>query len=56
VQLGSPNTRAGQETSDPADPAEDKQIMWVDSNGDLKIKINHGGSVKTATIIDFSTL
>jgi len=41
----------------PSDPASGKSVMWVDfTSGDLKIKINVGGTVKTATIVDYSAV
>jgi hypothetical protein len=40
----------------PADPAEGESVLYVDENGDLIIKINVGGVVKTATIVDYSAL
>jgi len=42
------------EETAPADPAEDKAIMYVDGNGDLHIKINHGGTTKDITLVDWS--
>jgi len=44
------------ESSDPADPADESAVMWLDSNGDLKMKITHGAVTKTATIVDYSGL
>ena len=42
------------ESADPADPSSGKATMWVDSNGDLHIKINHGGTTKDITLVDWS--
>lgn len=39
----------------PADPPSGKSAIWMDSaSGDLKIKINFGGVVKTFTLADYS--
>lgn len=44
-------------TSTPSDPEDGYSVMWVDSTtGDLMIKINLGGTVKTATIVDYSAV
>lgn len=44
-------------TSTPSDPEPGYSVMWVDSSsGDLMIKINLGGTVKTATIVDYSAV
>ena len=46
-----------QESSEPADPASGFAVRWIDeATGDYKIKINHGGTVKTAILVDFSAL
>lgn len=43
--------------SAPDDPSDDYSIMWVDSTtGDLLVKINNGGTTKTATIVDYSAV
>jgi len=42
--------------ADPADPQNGYSVMWSDTAGDLKIKINVAGIVKTATIVDYSAL
>ena len=44
------------EQVDPADPPSNTSVMWQTSVGDIKIKINHGGIVKTATLVDYSSL
>ena len=44
------------QASTPTDPASGQSVLWVDSSGDVKIKINVGGTVKTATLADFSSL
>ena len=36
--------------SDPSDPATGHSVMWSDTSGNLKIKINVGGSVVTRTL------
>lgn len=43
-------------STDPVDPPDNSAIMWLDSIGDLKIKINVNGEVKTGTLADFSAL
>ena len=46
---------------EPSNPAEDTSIIWmsdgygVGDEGDVMCKINVGGVVKYATIVDFST-
>jgi len=40
--------------SDPSDPATGKSVMWSNTDGDLKIKINVGGTVVTRTLATFS--
>jgi hypothetical protein len=42
--------------ADPADPASGRAVFFVNANGDLIIKINHGGTVKSAILADFSAL
>jgi hypothetical protein len=49
-------------SADPADPAAGRFVQWVSDGtgsgdaGDVMIKINVGGTVKTSTLIDFSAL
>jgi len=43
-----------EESSDPADPESGKSLLWLDTDGDLHIKINHGGSTKDITLVDWS--
>jgi hypothetical protein len=49
-------------SSDPANPDAGGSVMWVSDGtgagdaGDVMIKINVGGSVKTATLVDYSSL
>jgi len=49
-------------SSDPADPAEGTYALWQSNgtgsgdDGDILIKITAGGTTKTATLVDFSTL
>ena len=38
----------------PDDPEEDTAVLYVDAAGDLIIKIDVGGSLKTITIVDWS--
>ena len=41
----------------PADPASGDGVIWMDStSGDLKCKLNLGGTTKTATLADWSAL
>ena len=48
-------TLALSQVATPADPASGKVVMWMDSvTGDLMIKINFGGQVKTFTLADYS--
>ena len=42
--------------SDPDDPTAGQSVLWVTDGGDVKIKLNVAGTVKTATLVDFSTL
>ena len=47
--------------AEPADPAVGTSIQWmsngdVGTNGDIMIKINVGGVVKTATLVPFSII
>ena len=37
-------------TADPSDPATGKSVIWSDTSGNLKIKINVAGSVVTRTL------
>tara|TARA_R100001443_G_scaffold55822_1_gene66918 strand:- start:171 stop:821 length:651 start_codon:yes stop_codon:yes gene_type:complete len=37
-------------TADPSDPATGKSVMWSDTSGNLKIKINVAGGVVTRTL------
>ena len=53
----------GSETSaDPDDPTEGNYVIWMSDgtgsgdDGDIMIKITAGGTTKTATLVDFSTL
>jgi hypothetical protein len=40
---------------DPDDPKLDTYVMWMESvTGDIKVKINSKGTVKTTTLVDFS--
>jgi len=39
--------------SDPSDPADGRSVIWSDTSGNLKIKINVGGSVVTKTIATY---
>ena len=39
-----------QHTADPSDPATGHSVMWSDTSGNLKVKINVGGSVVTRTL------
>jgi hypothetical protein len=34
----------------PADPASGKSVIWMDSGGDIKVKINVAGTTVTRTI------
>ena len=38
------------------EPTEDSYVFWVDTEGDFKIIINKNGTIKTATIVDFSEI
>ena len=56
-------TVSGREMStDPADPSEGEFIMWQSDgtgsgdDGDIMVKITAGGTTKTTTLLDFSTL
>ena len=38
-------------------PARDESVIWMDfATGDIKITLNSGGTIKTATMVDFSAL
>ncbi len=39
--------------SAPSDPAEDRSVIYMDSSGDIKVKINVGGTVVTRTLATF---
>lgn len=47
-------------SSDPADPAQGESVVWLSDGtgsgdaGDVMIKVNVGGTVKTATLFDYS--
>jgi len=47
-------------SSDPSDPGSNQAVQWVSDGtgsgaaGDVMMKINSGGTVKTVTLIDFS--
>jgi len=49
-------------SSDPADPSAGNSAQWVSDGtgagdaGDVMVKINVGGTTKTATLIDYSTI
>jgi len=51
-----------EKSTDPIDPAEGEAILWLSNgtdtgeDGDLLVKITAGGTTKTATLIDFSTI
>ena len=40
-------------TADPSDPATGKSVMWSDTSGNLKIKINVAGTTVTKTITTY---
>ena len=42
------------EMATPDDPSEDTAILYVDTAGDFHIKINHGGTTKDITLVDWS--
>ena len=48
--------------TDPEDPADGESVIWMSDgsgsgdDGDIMIKINVGGTVKTGTIIDYSAI
>jgi hypothetical protein len=52
----------GSLSSDPADPDVGDTVQWVSDGtasgdaGDVMMKINVGGTVKTVTIVDYSAL
>ena len=49
-------------SADPADPDIGQSIIWMSDgtdtgdNGDIMIKVNVGGVIKTATLLDYSIL
>lgn len=51
-----------EKSADPADPAEGSYVIWMSDgtgtgdDGDILVKITAGGSTKTATLVDFSTV
>ncbi len=55
-----PLLKVTESTSDPADPAEGRSVIWMSDgtgsgdDGDIMIKITAGGVTKTATLVDFS--
>ena len=44
------------QASAPSDPIAGQSALWMNANGDIRIKINVGGTIKTATLADFSSL
>ena len=50
------------ERAEPQDPTEGETVIWMSDGtgvgdvGDIMIKVNVGGIVKTATLLDFSIL
>jgi hypothetical protein len=40
--------------SAPSDPENDKSVIYMDSNGDLKVKINVGGTTVTRTLATYA--
>ena len=40
--------------SAPSDPAEDRSIIYMDSSGDIKVKINVGGTTVTRTLATYA--
>jgi len=51
-----------EKSADPPDPAEGYCVIWMSDgtgtgdDGDIMVKIQAGGVVKTTTLIDFSAL
>ena len=49
-------------SADPSDPADGESVTWVSDGtdsgdaGDVMMKINVGGTIKTTTLVDYSTL
>jgi hypothetical protein len=49
-------------SADPSDPVAGQSVIWMSDgtgsgdNGDIMIKVNVGGTVKTATLLDYSVL
>lgn len=56
------SVKQGSLSSDPADPSVGETVQWVSDGtgsgdaGDVMIKINVGGTVKTTTLIDYSAI
>lgn len=54
--------RLHERSVDPADPKEGNMVLWMSDgtgagdDGDVLVKINVGGTVKTATIVDYSAV
>lgn len=44
------------QASAPSDPIAGQSVLWMNANGDIQMKINVGGTIKTATLADFSSL
>lgn len=44
------------EDTAPANPVSGEAILYVDAAGDLIVKINHGGTTKTVTLVDYSAV
>lgn len=48
--------------TEPADPDEDTSVIWMSDgtgsgdSGDIMVKINVGGDIRTGTLVDFSSL
>jgi hypothetical protein len=40
--------------NDPADPPDGSAVLFIDSAGDLKVKITFGGTTKNVSIVDYS--
>lgn len=59
TQRSTQNTKLSKferQATDPADPPNNTAVLWIDSVGDLKVKITYGDVTKTATLADFSAL
>jgi hypothetical protein len=39
---------------DPENPKENSSVLWMNTDGDIKIKMNKDGVIVTKTIITFS--